>query len=173
MKQMLGVLFCVLFGALLSQKAPAAGLVLNGKGLRTATWFKVKVYEASLFLTKKETNADAILTSAEPKRLELAFLRDVSADDIQKAWKDSFEKNCKAECEADAAKLAQIKAMVSSVKDGEKMLFELNAQGVTPTIGGKTGAPVLSPTFSRNFLAIWLGEHPPNESLKQGLLGLP
>lgn len=173
MKQMLSVLFGVLLCTMFSFSATAAGLVLNGKGLRTATWFKVKVYEASLFLTKKETSAETILASTEPKRLELAFLRDVSADDIQKAWNDSFEKNCKTDCEADAAKLAQIKAMVTSVKEGEKMLFELIPQGVTPTIGGKTGAPVLSPTFSRNFLAIWLGDHPPNESLKQGLLGLP
>jgi hypothetical protein len=164
---------CVLFCAVFCLSAPAAALVLNGKGLRTATWFKVKVYEASLFLTQKETSADAILASGEPKRLELAFLREVSADDIQKAWKDSFEKNCKTDCEADATKLAQIKAMVTSVKEGEKMLFELNAQGVTPTIGGKTAAPLLSPSFSRNFLAIWLGDHPPNESLKQGLLGTP
>jgi len=166
-------ILCVLIGAIYCLSSPAAGLVRNGKGLRTATWFKVKVYEASLFLTKKESSADAILASSEPKRLELGFLRDVSADDIQKAWKDSFEKNCKADCEADAVKLSQIKAMVASVKDGEKMSFELNAQGVTPSIGGKTVAPILSPSFSRNFLAIWLGEHPPSESLKQGLLGIP
>src|SRR5688572_15625070 len=73
-------------------------LILNGVGTRTATFLKVKVYEAGLYLPKKSQNAQEIINSPELKRVDMEFLRHVSAKDIQNAWTESFRKNCEPNC---------------------------------------------------------------------------
>ena len=46
-------------------------LVLNGMGTRKATWLKVKVYVGGLYLSKKTTDADDILSQPYPKYLRM------------------------------------------------------------------------------------------------------
>src|SRR5690242_8229220 len=67
-------------------------LQLNGKGLRTATVFHVKVYEAGLYLPQRSSNAQQILNSQDPKVVRLTFLRDVSSNQVKDAWNDDFKK---------------------------------------------------------------------------------
>ncbi len=57
-------------------------LVLNGLGLRLATWFEVKVYIGALYLTSKSHDANNILNSKSPKVIQLKFLRDVEKEKI-------------------------------------------------------------------------------------------
>ena len=64
-------------------------LTLNGLGLRQATMFKVNVYVAALYVTRKSTDAGVILANA-PAELILQFVRDVGASDIAKSWNEGF-----------------------------------------------------------------------------------
>src|SRR5262245_9527212 len=75
-------------------------LVLNGMGVREATVFNVNVYGAGLYLDSKSRAPDEIIESAQDKRLDLVFVRDVDRDDITEAWTKGFKKN-----HADVAKL--------------------------------------------------------------------
>ena len=59
-------------------------LTLNGLGLRQATFLKVDVYVAALYLARTFTDADAILESNTPKELTLHFVRDVGRADLNK-----------------------------------------------------------------------------------------
>ena len=56
--------------------AESRTLSLNGVGTRKATIFKVKVYDAALYLEKKSKNAEEILDSNQIKRVDMFFLRD-------------------------------------------------------------------------------------------------
>jgi len=68
-------------------------LVLNGMGLREATWLKVDVYVAGLYLESKSSDPEAIIGSEQTKRLVMKFVRSVGRDDLRKAWNEGFEKS--------------------------------------------------------------------------------
>jgi hypothetical protein len=61
-------------------------LSLNGLGLRQATFLKVNVYVAALYVAKTSTDPKEILGSSAPSELILQFVRDVGADDLRKGW---------------------------------------------------------------------------------------
>src|SRR3989337_2459246 len=63
-------------------------LVLNGMGLREATFLKVAVYVAGLYLESKSADANAILGSSQVKRISMHFVRDVRADQMRYAGKE-------------------------------------------------------------------------------------
>ena len=74
--------------------------VLNGLGLRLATFVKVKVYVAGLYVPKQSDQAQALLGTDQPWHLVLSFLRSVDAEDMIKAWNEGFETNAKAQLPA-------------------------------------------------------------------------
>lgn len=68
-------------------------LVLNGMGLREATWLDIDVYVAGLYVQHPTSNPDALIHDDEIKTIVLQFVRDVGHDDIVKAWRDGFAAN--------------------------------------------------------------------------------
>lgn len=149
-------------------------LVKNGEGLRTAI-FGIKVYKAALYLPEKSSDPQTILGSKEPKQLEMQFLRNVSAEDMRKAWDENFRKNCTKDCERGIAELDKIKAWMKDAKDGDTLSLELKNGGVklamNGTVLGETRETPAEGLFANQLLGIWLGEHPPSGALKDGLLG--
>ncbi|MGK5085231.1 chalcone isomerase family protein [Bdellovibrionota bacterium FG-1] len=147
-------------------------LKLNGVGLRQATIFRVNVYAGALYLENLSHDAAAILGSDSLKDLEMIFMRNVDAKDISKAWNKGFEENCKINCAVLASSLDKLKAlMTTDMKKGESMALRFFPNGVELFLRGVSAGKVENPEFSKTLLRIWLGENPPNESLKKGLLG--
>jgi len=146
-------------------------LVLNGMGLREATVFDVDVYAAGLYLETKSKDGKAIASSDQTKQLILHFVRDVDRDDIVDAWNEGFKKNGGA----DQAKIAQLNGWMSDMKDGQEMYFNFKKDGetmkVTVNVKGTAKGTISGNDFARVFLLIWLGDHPPNSGLREGLLG--
>src|SRR5262249_48725361 len=68
-------------------------LVLNGIGLREATWLKVDVYVAGLYLETKSSDPEAIIGSEQTKRLVMRFVRAVDRAALLKGWNEGFEKS--------------------------------------------------------------------------------
>jgi hypothetical protein len=145
-------------------------LELNGTGLRTATFFQVRVYAAGLYLTQKSPDSATILKSSEPKVLRMVFLRDVDGKDIAKAWDDSFPKNCKKDCETFQPLIAKLKASTPSVKKGDSMVYRFTQDEVELLLNDKPIVSLKSPGFPNTLLSTWIGEHPPTEALRDGLL---
>ena len=52
-------------------------LVLNGAGLRTKSFLKVKVYVGALYLPQRSTDAAAVVALDAPKVIRMTLLRDV------------------------------------------------------------------------------------------------
>lgn len=147
-------------------------LVLNGMGIREATFLKVDVYVAGLYVTAKTTDPKAILDSAGPKRLEMRFVRDVSREDIQKAWLKSLKDNCDTHCDAVIAQAQALNPKIPDLKKGETMTYFFETGRVRISVNGQEIGTVEGAAFARVLLSCWIGDHPPNTGLKNGLLGL-
>jgi len=151
--------------------APAP-LVLNGLGLRKATFLAVRVYVAGLYLPQKSRDPREILGRDQPWHLLLHFVRGVGASDIRDAFAEGFKKSAGDRLPALAPRIAALEARMTDFKDGQTLAFTNDpGKGVTVTVNGAAGAPIDGADFASALLGIWLGAEPPNADLKTGLLG--
>ena len=153
-------------------KAGGADLVLNGLGIRKATFLNVKVYVAGLYLPQKSGDAGKIIGANEPWQLVLRFVRDVDASDIRDAWEEGFEKNAGDKLATLQPRIKTLNARMVAFKEGQYLSFTDDpAKGVVVDVNGASGAAIEGADFANALLSIWLGREPPNEDLKSGLLG--
>lgn len=147
-------------------------LVLNGTGMRKATFLKVDVYVAGLYLPARSNDAAAIVRSPEPKMMLLHFVRGVDRADIVKAWREGFEKNAGPALPSLRSRIDQLDGMMSDIKKGQEMSFSyVPGAGTTVAIDRVSRGTIPGDDFAQALFAIWLGAQPPNEGLKEGLLG--
>lgn len=148
-------------------------LVLNGMGVREATWLRIKAYFAGLQVTTQSSEADAILRSELPKKIVFVFTRSVGRKRIVEEWDESLE----ASSGEDAAALHDRVAtpytwMPDSVRKGDRMVLTyLPGKGVVVEMKGAAKGTIPGAEFARALLAIWLGAKPPDRSLESGLPG--
>ena len=148
-----------------------SSLMLNGLGLRQATFLKVNVYVAALYVAKTSTDPGAILGSGAPSELILQFVRDVGADDLRKGWEEGFEKNARGQLPALKDRIAMLNGWMSDVKSGQRLTFTYKpGVGVQVGVNGNVKGTIKGDDFAKAFLSIWLGD-PPNPEIKAGLLG--
>lgn len=164
----------VLEGIDFPDKNKVAGkeLVLNGVGLRTATMFKVRVYAAGLYVAAKSKSAAELLAQPNPKQLRMVFLRDVDAEDMQKAWAKTFESNCAQSCDALQPALKELQVLMQPLKKGDSQVYTFEKDAVSLAINGQPKGKVTGESVAKFLLSTWLGDHPPSEGLRDGLLGL-
>ena len=149
-----------------------SNLTLNGLGLRQATFLKVNVYVAALYVAKTSSDPAAILGSGAPSELILQFVRDVGADDLRKGWSEGFEKNSKGQLPALKDRIAMLNGWMADVKTGERLTFTNKpGAGVTVNVNGAVKGTIKGDDFAKAFLSIWLGADPPNPEIKAGMLG--
>lgn len=155
-----------------SVKAGDADLVLNGLGLRKATFLKVKVYVAGLYLPRKQSDPGPILGADQAWRLVLRFVRDVDGSDIRDAFTEGFDKSTEGKAEALHERIEKLNATIPDLKEGDRLVFTHDpAKGVAVELNDAAKGAVEGADFAAAMLGIWLGPEPPNEGLKAGLLG--
>ncbi len=145
-------------------------VVLNGLGLRTATMLKVKVYVIGLYLESKSSDPRAIIESSENKRIAMHFVHDVTAEKLRGGWTDGFEDNT-GDVAGIKDEIAKFNASMRDVKSGDSIVLDFSGDKVDVLINDARIDSVSGKTFQQAVLAIWLGPKPPNEALKQGILG--
>src|SRR2546425_11565970 len=96
-------------------------LVLNGMGVREATWLKVDVYVAGLYLETKSSDPEAIVRSEQTKRLVMRFVRSVDRDALLKGWREGFEKSAGPSAAALRDRIATFESWVTNMPKGESM----------------------------------------------------
>jgi len=147
-------------------------LALNGLGLRQATFLKVNVYVAALYVAKTSSDPNAILGANAPTELVLQFVRDVGADDIRKGWEEGFAKNSKAQLPALKDRIATLNGWMTDMKSGQRLAFvHKPGAGIQVNVNGAVKGTIPGDDFAKAFLSIWLGPEPPNPEIKTGLLG--
>ena len=73
-----------------TMKVAGKALVLNGQGIRKATFFGIKVYVGGLYLEKKSKDYSEFKDTNKVKHITMTFVRDVDADKIRSGWTDGF-----------------------------------------------------------------------------------
>lgn len=147
-------------------------LRLNGIGLRTYSWLRIRIYVAGLYLERPSRDAEAILRSPEKKLLVVRFIHDVDAEDARKAWREGFQDNCLPPCHLAPADIARFLAAVPDMRSGDRSTLAFTAASVSITLNGQTLGTISDPMFAHAVLATFLGPHPPTPQLKRELLGL-
>lgn len=150
-------------------------LVLNGAGLRTR--FFVKVYVGALYLPEKKTTAADVLAIGGPKRITLAMLRDLTAQQLVDALNEGFAaNNPPPDQERYKGQLAELLAVMTALgqaKQGEVIALDFLPDAGTRVLlnGAAKGKPIPDEGFYRAILKVWLGDKPVDADLKRGLLG--
>ena len=99
-------------------------LVLNGMGLREATMFKVDVYVAGLYVEKKSSNGEAIVSARSAKRIHLQFKRDVDRKDMVKALEGAFNKNAGSKKAALSGEMKTFKSWLTKLDEGDTLVVK-------------------------------------------------
>ena len=147
-------------------------LTLNGLGIRTATFLRIKVYVGALYLAHPSGDAAAILGAREPSEMVLHFLWGVSASRLRDAWNQGFAQSAPAQRARLRSRLAQFDRWMVGVKSGQSMAFvHVPGKGLAYLLDGVPRGTIAGDDFARAFLGIWLGPRPPGRQLRAGLLG--
>ncbi len=151
-------------------QADGKKLVLNGMGLRQATFLKVDVYVAGLYLETPSSDAGAIIKSNQEKRLVMHFVRDVHRSDIVKAWDEGFQHNA-TDLAAIKPEIQQLDSWMGDFSKGDTLTFTYApGQGVTVDKNGTRVGMLAGDAFASSLFSVWLGQKPPTGDLKAGLL---
>ena len=154
-----------------------AQLALNGAGIRYKAVFKV--YTAGLYLGSKAATPEAVYAAAGPKRMHIAMLRDIDANELGKLFTDGMQKNASREefgkSIPGTLKLAEMFAAKKRLTAGDSFYVDyIPGTGTIISINGKPAAePIVEPVFFTALMKIWLGSNPADWQLKDALLGLP
>jgi hypothetical protein len=147
-------------------------LVLNGLGVREATVFNVNVYVAGLYLPQRSSDPAKILRADEPKVVRMVFVHDVTRDQMQKAWREGFEKNAGPNASALGPRIDQFLALMTDQKKGDTLTFtDVPGSGVEVRAGNQLKGTIPGDDFAQALFRVWLGPNPPNAGLKEGMLG--
>ena len=147
-------------------------LTLNGLGVRKATFLKINVYVAALYVTKPTHEAAPLINSDTQQELILHFVRDVGVDDLRKAFHEAFERDGVDQSVSMKERIAKLNGWLTDMKKGQRLIFLRTPHaGVQVVVNGTQKGLIEGDDFSRAFVAIWLGATPPNPELKSGLLG--
>lgn len=153
-------------------KIGTSELTLNGMGLREATWLKVDVYVAGLYVEHVSSNAATLVSSDEVKMLVLRFVRDVGHGDIVKAWNTGFKDNATVPLAQIKPFIDRLNAWMPAFNKGDTLTFlYVPGKGVMVDINGTRKGTLDNADFARSLFSIWLGPKPPSGDLKKGLLG--
>jgi len=165
-------------GVKFNQNVALAGsaLQLNGAGTRYKTI--IKVYAAALYLPAKTTSPEAVLASPGPKRMQVAMLRDIDANELGKLFTRGMEDNSSREefgkTITGTLRLADMFAARKRLVAGDQFTIDyVPGRGTIIAINGQPqGEPIKEPEFFTALMRIWLGQSPADALLKNALLGI-
>lgn len=144
-------------------------LRLNGIGLRKEKAF-FKVYVIALYLEQPTTDARAVITTDEEKRIVISMLRDLSREQFVQAVETAIIRNSSAEMPILRTRLDLLEDALPAPRRGSVLSFTylpgvgtlMRGPGRELTIPGKDFADAL--------LSVWLGPKPIGGTLKRQLL---
>lgn len=150
-------------------------LLLNGAGIR---WkLVVRVYTAGLYLTTKATTTDQALAAPGPKRMHIAMLRDIDANELgrlfTKGMQDNAPRDEMMKSIPGTVRLGEIFAARKRLNTGDQFFVDyIPGAGTVVVVNGQPqNEPIREPEFYSALLRIWLGDSPADSGLKAALLG--
>lgn len=146
-------------------------LVLNGAGLREKVVFDL--YVGGLYLNAKSTDAQSIINADENMAMKLHIVsRFVSSSKMTDAVDEGFDAAMDGDTSALEDKIETFKGFFSD-KIVEGNIFDIayiKGKGSVVFKNGKEIGVVPGLDFKKALFAIWLGEDPADEDLKEDML---
>lgn len=150
-------------------------LMLNGAGVRYKLVFKM--YALGLYLPKKTTSVDEILSMPGRKRIRMVALRDVPMSEFGRLTARGIQAHATREdfvkILPDIARIGQLYSSFDRAYVGDEVILDWTpGTGMTTHFRGELrGDPFTEPALFQTLLKIWLGENPADVQLKDALLG--
>ena len=161
-------------GVALPETLDAGGktLVLNGAGLRKKFFFKI--YAGALYLPEKESDPGKIVPADETMAVRMHFIYDgVSAEKLIETWNEGFEKTTGGQPGPLSDRIAAFNGLFTG-EAGEGDVYDIvyiPSEGVRVIMNGRAVGTVKGLDFKTALFAIWLGEDPADDGLKEEMLG--
>ena len=148
-----------------------ATLDLNGIGLRKKMW--VKVYVAGLYLPSKTADPGDAVSAKGAKKVVMHFLTNkATKKKMDAAWLEGFEANSPAEFGALKERVKTFAGFFGDMKDGDVIEMTIvPGDGTAVLFNGEDKGIIEGEDFGTALLKVWLGDHPPTDDLKNGMLG--
>ena len=149
-------------------------LVLNGYGLRTLSFLRIKLYVAALYLPQKTYDPAEIFASAGPKVVVLHFVHSGSREQVQSRYREGADENC-GDGSCDRSLQAEFERLVASappVVPGDTLAYIVTDKSLRVSFNGRPADTYQSPKLGNMMLAGFIGPHPPTVDLKANLLGI-
>ena len=147
-------------------------LVLNGQGTRVV--FFMKVYEGSLYLQTKNSNADEIVKSNSPMAIRIDVTSEmVTADAMKKALSEGLEKSTNNNTSNISNEIKQLASSFnSSVISGDFYEFIFIPEIGIHVLKNKELVEIIPGIdFKQAFFGIFLSDNPIQKNLKKAMLG--
>ncbi|HHJ16418.1 MAG TPA: hypothetical protein ENJ80_06945 [Gammaproteobacteria bacterium] len=147
-------------------------LVLNGAGVRSKFFFKI--YVGALYTGKRSSDAGELLAAEGPKSMQMTMLYEkVSAEKITKGWHEGFEANLDdAAFKQVEERLKTFNSLFPDLHEGDVVRMDyIPGSGTRLSINDKQLGTIPGADFFKALLKVWIGKHPADDDLKEGLLG--
>ncbi|MBI5843211.1 MAG: chalcone isomerase family protein [Deltaproteobacteria bacterium] len=155
-----------------SLSAGSKQLVLNGAGFRKK--FGFKIYVCALYLQKRDSDWNRIVSSDEVMGVRMHFVyKKVDGKDMAEMLGKGFESSTKGNTAPIKDNIAHLLSLLPKTLNRNDIvdLIYHPGRGIVCTINGRYAGESPGLTFKRAVFGIWLGDRPVNEDLKKGMLG--
>ena len=173
----------LILGLLLSSQSYGAGapdlieyqgstMTKNGQGTRII--FFMKVYEGSLYLETKSSNAQEILSMESPMAIRIDVISTmVTADAMKKALSEGLEKSTKNNTSPISEEITQLSSSFNSmVSSGDYYEFIYLPEIGTHVLKNSELVELIKGVkFKKAFFGIFLSDNPIQKNLKKAMLG--
>jgi hypothetical protein len=149
-------------------------LRLNGLGLRGVAW--IKAFVVGLYLPAPTKDANQVLSMPGPKRLRLKIMLDAPSRELTKSLTSRIARHESQALQAQiGARLQTLAANLDSLGElqvGDTVDLDFQPErGIVLRLNDKpVGHPVAGDDLYRAVLKVFVGEHPADKRMKEGLL---
>ncbi|WP_027714858.1 chalcone isomerase family protein [Desulfuromonas sp. TF] len=146
-------------------------LKLNGCGVRKK--FFISIYVGSLYTGSRVASLAEAVRDPGPKLIRMTFVyKKVEREKILDAFAEGFANNTPELSGSNEARKF-LSLFNRDFAEGDKVDLELGPHGEVSVLhNGQLLGSLTSPDLSRGILAIYLGDEPADQNLKEGMLGL-
>jgi len=148
-------------------------LTLNGIGIREKLW--IDLYVAGLYLETKTKDANTVINGNKNMLLKLNIVSGlISSEKMSNAVEEGFETATDGKTESLRTRIDLFKAIFlkDEIKKGVVFdIYYIPGKGTVVYTDSKLQATIKGLDFKKALFAIWLGEDPADDHLKEDLLG--
>jgi hypothetical protein len=146
-----------------TRSCQGVNLPLQGTGLRTATWMKIKIFVLGYYAQEKQV-------TSRPVCFDIVYLRDFDEADSNKGWRFQFDESSVHPYPKLEDHVKTIQEFFGEIKGARKQSLELVGDVTKVYENGAYKGEIKSEEFQKNFLGLWFGPKPPTKKFQKELL---